>query len=197
MLFNKSGGVGWLAVFLGNPGPKYAGTRHNAGFMAADALAKREDISIARLRYHALTGRWELPGQTVLVMKPQTYMNESGVSVGEAARFYKLPPDHVLVISDDIALPCGRLRIRKKGSAGGHNGLKSIISHLGTDEFPRIRIGVGAPPAGGQEQIDWVLGVPRNQDWEDFSDACARAAQAIKELILHGPDRAMNKYNQL
>ena len=195
MLLSR-GGIQWLAVFLGNPGPKYAGTRHNAGFLAAEALEKQEHISVNRLRWHALTAKWEPDGQTVLVMKPQTYMNESGVAVGEAARFYKIPADHVLVVSDDIALPCGKLRVRTKGSAGGHNGLKSIISHLGTDAFPRIRVGVGAPPAGGQEQIDWVLGVPRNQDWEDFSSACTRAAEAVKAYILHGPENAMSKYNK-
>ena len=196
MLFQRSGGIQWLAVFLGNPGPKYAGTRHNAGFLAADALAKTEKLSITRLRHRALTAKWELDGQTVLVMKPQTYMNESGVSVGEAARFYKIPADHVIVVSDDIALPCGKLRVRIKGSAGGHNGLKSIIAHLGTDEFPRIRVGVGAPPHGGNEQIDWVLGVPKNQDWEDFSAACGRTAEAVKSYILHGANQTMNKYNQ-
>lgn len=196
MLFHKSGGVQWIVAFLGNPGPKYAGTRHNAGFLAADALAKSEGLAIVRLRYRALTARWELPGAAALVMKPQTYMNESGVSVGEAARFFRVPADHVLVVADDISLPCGKLRIRTKGSAGGHNGLKSIISHLGTDEFPRIKIGVGAPPSGGQEQIDWVLGVPRNRDWEDFSSACGRAAEAVKAYILHGADKAMSQYNQ-
>ena len=195
MLFH-GGGVQWLVVFLGNPGPKYAGTRHNAGFLAADALAKSENITIGRLRWHALTAKWELPGAAALVMKPQTYMNESGVAAGEAARFYKIPPERVIVVSDDIALPCGKLRIRTKGSAGGHNGLKSIIAHLGSDAFPRIRIGVGAPPSGGQEQIDWVLGVPRNQDWEDFSAACTRAAEAVKAYIRQGPEKAMSKYNQ-
>lgn len=194
MLFRR-GGVQWLAVFLGNPGPRYAGTRHNAGFLAADALAKSEGIAVNRLRHRALTARWELGDVSVLVMKPQTYMNNSGESVGEAARFYKIPPERVIVVADDISLPCGRLRIRRSGSAGGHNGLKSIIAHLGTDAFPRVKIGVGAPPAGGQEQIDWVLGVPRNRDWEDFSSACARAAEAVKEYIRHGPDRAMSKYN--
>jgi len=196
MLFQRSGGIQWLAVFLGNPGPKYAGTRHNAGFLAADALAKTEKLSITRLRHRALTAKWELDGQTALVMKPQTYMNESGISVGEASRFYKIPADHVIVVSDDIALPCGKLRVRIKGSAGGHNGLKSIIAHLGTDEFPRIRVGVGAPPHGGNEQIDWVLSVPKNQDWEDFSAACSRAAEAVKSYILHGANQTMNKYNQ-
>ena len=195
-MFRRSSGIQWLVVCLGNPGPKYAGTRHNAGFLAAEALAKKQGVTVSRLRYRALTGKWELKnGETALVMKPQTYMNESGVAVGEAARFYKVPADHVLVIADDISLPCGKLRIRVKGSAGGHNGLKSIISHLGTDAFPRIKIGVGAPPDRGAEQIDWVLSVPRNQDWEDFSAACDRAADAAEDYILNGPDRAMGKYN--
>ena len=195
-MFRRSSGVQWLAVFLGNPGPKYAGTRHNAGFLAADAFAKDQGISVTRLRYRALTAKWEAGnGDTVLVMKPQTYMNNSGESVGQAARFFKIPADHVLVVADDISLPLGKLRIRTKGSAGGHNGLKSIIAHLGTDEFPRVKIGVGAPPSGGEEQIDWVLSVPRNQDWEDFSGACARAAKAAREYIVNGPDKTMGKYN--
>ena len=195
-MFRRSSGIQWLAVFLGNPGPKYTGTRHNAGFLAADAFAKDRGISVSRLRYRALTGKWEAKnGETVLVMKPQTYMNNSGEAVGQAARFFKIPADHVLVVADDISLPLGRLRIRTKGSAGGHNGLKSIIAHLGTDEFPRVKIGVGAPPSGGQEQIDWVLSVPRNQDWETFSDACARAAAAVEDYIISGPEKTMGKYN--
>ena len=129
-MFGRSGPVQWLAVFLGNPGPRYNGTRHNAGFLAADALAKEQGLKVDRLRFRALTGRLDLDGVGVLVMKPQTYMNESGQAVGQAARFYKLPPERVLVVSDDINLPCGRLRVRPKGSAGGHNGLKSIIAHL-------------------------------------------------------------------
>ena len=195
-MFLRSGPVQWLAVFLGNPGPKYAGTRHNAGFLAAEALARDKGLSVSRLRFQALTARWDLEGTGVLVMKPQTYMNESGQAVGQAARFYKLPPERVLVVSDDINLPCGRLRIRERGSAGGHNGLKSIIAHLGSEDFPRIRVGVGAPPHGGAEQIDWVLGVPKNQDWEDFSQGCARAAMAVEDYILRGPQRAMETYNR-
>ena len=195
-MFRRTSGVQWLAVFLGNPGPKYAGTRHNAGFLAADAFAKDRGLSVSRLRYRALTTKWEAKnGDTVLVMKPQTYMNNSGESVGQAARFFKIPADHVLVVADDISLPLGKLRVRTKGSAGGHNGLKSIIAHLGTDAFPRVKIGVGAPVSGGQEQIDWVLGVPRNQDWETFSDACARAASAVEEYIINGPEKTMGKYN--
>ncbi len=195
-MLGRNGGVQWLAVFLGNPGPRYAATRHNAGFMAADALAKEKDVSITRLRFRALTAVCPMGEEQVLLMKPQTYMNESGQAVGQAARFYKIPPERVLVVSDDIHLPCGQLRIRTKGSAGGHNGLKSVIAHLGSQEFPRIRIGVGAPASGGQEQIDWVLEVPRNQDWELFSDACARAAGAVEDYIRYGPDKAMNTYNK-
>lgn len=195
-MFRRSSGIQWLAVFLGNPGPKYSGTRHNAGFLAADAFARERGVSVNRLRYRALTGKWEAKnGETVLIMKPQTYMNNSGESVGQAARFFKIPADRVLVVADDISLPLGRLRIRRSGSAGGHNGLKSIIAHLGTDEFPRVKIGVGAPPSGGQEQIDWVLSVPRNQDWETFSAACASAAAAVEEYIVNGPEKAMGKYN--
>ena len=195
-MFGTGGSVQWLAVFLGNPGPRYAGTRHNAGFLAADELAREKGVKIARLRFRAMTGRIELGGAGVLLMKPQTYMNESGQAVGQAARFYKIPPQRVLVVSDDINLPCGKLRIRERGSAGGHNGLKSVIAHLGSEDFPRIRIGVGAPPQGGAEQIDWVLGVPRNADWDDFSAACAHAAKAVPDYILLGPAKAMERYNR-
>lgn len=194
-MFSRSNGIQWLVVFLGNPGPRYANTRHNAGFLAADALSRSLGTGVNRLRFHALTGKADIGGEGVFLMKPQTYMNNSGVSVGEAARFFKVPADHVLVVADDISMPCGKLRIRTKGSAGGHNGLKSIIAHLGTEEFPRVKIGVGAPVHGGQEQIDWVLGVPKNQDWEDFSAACKRAAEAVEEYIRRGPDKAMGKYN--
>ena len=194
-MFSRSNGIQWLVVFLGNPGPKYANTRHNAGFLAADALSRSVGTGVNRLRFHALTGKAEIGGESALLMKPQTYMNNSGVSVGEAARFFKVPADHVIVVADDISMPCGKLRIRTKGSAGGHNGLKSIIAHLGTDAFPRVKIGVGAPVHGGQEQIDWVLGVPKNQDWEDFSSACRRAAEAVEDYIRQGPEKAMGKYN--
>ena len=196
MLFRRSAGFQWLAVFLGNPGQKYAGTRHNAGFLACDALARSESLRVDRLRFRALTAKWELPdGQSVLVMKPQTFMNNSGEAVGQAARFYKLPADHVLVVADDISLPLGRLRVRTKGSAGGHNGLKSIIAHLGTDAFPRIKIGVGAPGGGGQEQIDWVLGVPQGDDRTAIGEALFRAADAVEVILKDGFDKAMNQFN--
>ena len=195
MFFKPSGSVSWLIVFLGNPGPKYACTRHNAGFMAGDALAKKLGVSINKLRFRALTAAAEINGEKVLLMKPQTFMNLSGEAVGQAARFYKIPPERGLVVSDEISLPLGKLRVRPKGSAGGHNGLKSIIASLGSDAFPRIRIGVGAPPHPAYDMADWVLSVFRNQDLEDMLAASDRAAEAVTTYISDGPERAMNRFN--
>ena len=195
MFFAKSGGVKWLVVFLGNPGPKYECTRHNAGFMAADALAKDKGISINRSRFKALTATVDMGGESVLLMKPQTYMNLSGEAVIQAVKFYKIAPENVIVVSDEMSLPIGKLRIRTKGSAGGHNGIKNIIAHLGTDSFPRIRIGVGAPPHPDYDVADWVLSVFRNKDAEEMADAAKRAAEAVECYVLHGPERAMNRFN--
>jgi PTH1 family peptidyl-tRNA hydrolase len=195
MFLKSSGPVSWLIVFLGNPGPKYECTRHNAGFMTADAMAKKLGVSINKLRFKALTASAEINGEKVLLMKPQTFMNLSGEAVGEAARFYKVPPEHVIVVSDEISLPLGKLRVRPKGSAGGHNGLKSIIAHLGSDAFPRIRLGVGAPPHPDYDMADWVLSVFRNQDLEDMLSASDRAAEAVITYITDGPERAMNRFN--
>ena len=195
MLFKPSGSYTWLAVFLGNPGPRYALTRHNAGFMAADALAEAKGIRVDRLRFHALTGELRLGQERVLVMKPQTFMNLSGQAVGEAARFYKIPPEHVLVVSDEVSLPVGSIRIRLKGSAGGHNGLKSVISHLGTDAFPRVRLGVGAAPTSEYDMADWVLSTFRNEDAETIRAAAEQAAKACVCFIEKGPDKAMTQFN--
>ena len=195
MIFSKPSGVTWLVVFLGNPGLKYEGTRHNAGFMTADAFAKAHKLSINRARFRALTATCELGEEKLLLMKPQTYMNLSGEAAAQAVRFYKIPPQHVLVVSDETALPIGKLRIRTKGSAGGHNGLKSLIACLGTEEFPRIRLGVSAPPHPDYDMADWVLSSFRNQDAEDMAKAAARAAEAVECYILRGPERAMNLYN--
>ena len=195
MFFKKPGGVSWLIVFLGNPGPRYEMTRHNAGFMAADAMAKEKNVNINKARFKALTANCDIGGESVLLMKPQTFMNLSGDAVAQAARFYKIPPEHVIVVSDEISLPIGKLRIRTKGSAGGHNGLKDIIAKLGTDAFPRIRIGVGAPPHPDYDMADWVLSSFKNQDAEDMLAAAARAAQAAQCYITQGADRAMNRFN--
>lgn len=195
MLFKKTGGVTWLIVFLGNPGPRYEMTRHNAGFMAADAMAREKNLSINKSRFKALTATCDVGGESVLLMKPQTFMNLSGDAVSQAVKFYKIPPEHVIVVSDEISLPIGKLRIRTKGSAGGHNGLKDIIAKLGTDAFPRIRIGVGAPPHPDYDMADWVLSSFKNQDAEDMLAAAARAAEAAQCYISQGADRAMNRFN--
>ena len=195
MIFSKPSGVTWLVVFLGNPGLKYEGTRHNAGFMTADAFAKAHGLSINRARFRALTATCELGEEKLLLMKPQTYMNLSGEAAAQAARFYKIPSQHVLVVSDETALPIGKLRVRTKGSAGGHNGLKSVIASLGTEDFPRIRLGVGAPPHPDYDMADWVLSSFKNQDAEDMAKAAVRAAEAVECYILRGPERAMNLYN--
>ena len=163
--------------------------------VAAEAISKKHGISVNRMRFKALTGTYPLGGETVMVMKPQTYMNLSGDAVIQAVRFYKIPADHVIVISDEMALPVGKIRIKTKGSSGGHNGLKSIIEILGTEEFPRIRMGVGEPPHPEYDPKEWVLSAFRNRDAEDIADAAERVAAAVDSYISEGAERAMNKYN--
>ena len=195
MLFQKKAPVSWLVVGLGNPGVQYDNTRHNAGFLVVDELARRGGFSIQRVRFKALTAAAVVGGQGVLVMKPTTYMNLSGEAVGEAARFYKLAPDHVLVISDDVDLPLGKLRLRVSGSAGGHNGLKSIIQHLSTDQFPRLKVGVGGKPHPDYDLADWVLGKPQGEDKKVMDKAVQRAADAVECFLKDGPHKAMNQFN--
>ena len=191
----KSGGVDWLLVCLGNPGDQYENTRHNVGFQVADAVAERHNVPIQRLKFRALTNTISVGEEKVLLMKPVTYMNLSGEAVHEAASFYKIPPEHILVISDEVALAPGKIRVRRSGSAGGHNGLKNIIAHLGTDQFPRIRVGVGQKPHPDYDMADWVLGKFQGEDKKAVEEAVKKAADAAECLIREGVDKAMNCYN--
>lgn len=196
MIFKKSnGGYDYLIVGLGNPGAKYEMTRHNAGFLAVDLLAVKENLNIKKLKYHALIGDAVINGKKCLVMKPQTFMNNSGEAVGEAARFYKIPPERVIVISDDFSFDVGQIRIKRKGSAGGHNGLKSIIAHLGSENFPRIKVGVGKKPSEDYDIIDWVLGRFPKELEKDLKSALENAVDALPYIVNEEIDKAMNLFN--
>jgi PTH1 family peptidyl-tRNA hydrolase len=195
MFFRKAAGVRWIVVFLGNPGDKYAETRHNAGFMAADAMEKRAGVRISRLKFKALTAVADIGGEGALLMKPQTYMNLSGGAVQEAMKFYKVPLERVIAVSDDVTLPMGKLRIRRSGSAGGHNGLKDIIAKCGGEEFPRVKIGVGAPENPEMDMADWVLSSFTQREMSVMAEVSSRAAEAVETIISRGVDVAMNAYN--
>lgn len=194
-LRRKPGPAAWIVVFLGNPGAKYDGTRHNVGFMTAGIVEKAAGVKIDRLKFKALTSTCDLAGENVFLMKPQTYMNLSGDAVAAAMHFYKLPLDHIIAVSDDVALPAGKLRIRRGGSAGGHNGLKDIIEKCGGDDFPRIKIGVGAPPHPDYDMADWVLSSFSGKEAELIADAIKNAAKAVETIIASGIEKAMNVYN--
>ena len=196
MLFGKkSGAYDYIIAALGNPGAKYEMTRHNAGFLAIDMLAMKQNKEIKRLKFHALTCDAEIEGKKCLLMKPQTFMNNSGEAIGEAAKFYKIPPQNIIVLSDDISLDVGKIRIRRKGSAGGHNGLKSIIAHLGSEDFPRVKIGVGKKPNAYMDLADWVLGRFPKELEPQLKEALENANGAISLIVQDKFDRAMNLYN--
>ena len=195
MLFGTaSSAVEWLVVGLGNPGQKYANTRHNMGFLTVDLLAEEAGVQLNKVKFKSAYNILRFAGARCLVMKPQTYMNLSGEAVREAAQFYKIPPERVLVIYDDVSLPVGKLRVRPSGSAGGHNGIKNIIAHLGTQDFPRVKIGTGAPGEGG-DMIDWVIGVPSQADRKILLETFHRAIEAAACIIEHGCQKAMNDFN--
>ena len=187
--------VSFVVCGLGNPGARYDGTRHNAGFMAVDLLAAKQNIRVNRLKFKALYGEGEAGGARVILLKPQTFMNASGESVREALAFYKLPPERLVVLADDIALPPGKLRIREKGSDGGHNGLKSIIYQLSSDRFYRIKIGVGSPPHPEYDIVDWVLGRLCEEEKKTVGSAVERAAEAVSDIITLGYQKAAGKHN--
>lgn len=179
---------------LGNPGREYDGTRHNAGFVAAEKIAEDNGISIDSFERHALVGKGRMEGEKVLLIKPQTYMNLSGIAIRAALEYYKEPVESLLVIYDDISLEPGRIRIRQKGSAGGHNGIKNIIAELGTDVFDRIKIGVGQKPPR-YDLVDWVLGRFKEEDIPEMEKAIEKVSEAAGFIISEGTEAAMNKYN--
>ena len=184
------------AIFgLGNPGMQYEKTRHNAGFMAIDKIAEKFDGNLAKHKFESLFGECYIGDKRVLLVKPQTYMNLSGKSVVAVCGFYKIPIKNVIVLFDDISLEVGKLRVRRKGSHGGHNGIKDIIELTGTDEIARIKIGVGEKPNPEYDLKDWVLGKLPNDKLEDFDKALTKSVKAAEEIIKRGIDSAMNKYN--
>ena len=194
MIF-KSSGCDWMIVGLGNPGKEYENTRHNVGFRATDLLAGVLRTKIDRLKCKALTRMVTVQGQKVLLVQPQTYMNLSGAAVGALASYYKVKPERILVIFDDISLPVGRIRIRKDGSAGGHNGIKSIIQSLGSDQFPRVKVGVGAKPHPDYDLADWVLSRFSAQEEKALAPALENAANAALLLMEQGVEKAASAYN--
>ena len=197
MLFGKKPACDWLIVGLGNPGREYERSRHNMGFRALDLLAGMLGVSVKKAKFRALTAQASYRGQKLLLMKPETFMNASGMAVEQAVQYYKLPPERVLVLFDDISLAPGRIRVRPSGSAGGHNGIKSIISVLHSDEFPRVKIGVGEKPSPEYDLADWVLGqIPKAQQ-ALIDTALQHAAEAALCIVESGCQRAAAEFNGL
>lgn len=187
--------ISFIIAGLGNPGGDYTFTRHNAGFLAVDYFSEKYNFRVDRSRFRSLVGELTIAGRRGLVMKPQTYMNNSGEAIRDAADFYKLAPESIIVFCDDISLAPGKIRVRRKGSDGGHNGLKSIIYQLGSDEFPRVRLGVGAKPHPDYDLAAWVLGTFPDADKQLFFDALTRAADNLPLIVSGDLDRAMNILN--
>ena len=194
MLFRKPA-CDWLIVGLGNPGDNYVRTRHNAGFRALDCLAGKLGVKIDRAKFRALTAQATWQEQKLLLMKPQTFMNNSGLAVMDAVNFYKLPPERVIVVFDDISLPVGRLRVRADGSAGGHNGIKSIIGCLNSQSFPRVKLGVGQKPHPDYDLADWVLSNFTKDEDAHVARAAEAAAEAALTVLTEGVPAAAAKFN--
>ena len=193
---SNTGPVSFIIAGLGNPGAKYERTRHNIGFAAIDFLAAECGVKIDRAKYRSLTAEADVGGVRALLMKPETFMNNSGIAIADAAAFYKIPPERVLVLHDEISFDPGLLRIRRKGSAGGHNGLKSIIEHLGSEDFPRIKIGVGKKPSPEYDLADWVLGALPSSDAEAIAARFADIAEAARLIAAGKTDEAMSKFSK-
>ena len=188
--------VTYIVAGLGNIGKQYEKTRHNAGFLAIDYIAEKFGVKIDRVKFHATVAEANIGGARVLLMKPTTLMNNSGVAIGEAAAFYKIPPERVIVLHDEISFDAGIIRIRRKGSAGGHNGLKSIIAHLPGEDFPRIKIGVGKKPSPEYDLANWVLSKLSESDLQAMSERFADISGAVEDIIKGNIDAAMNKYSK-
>lgn len=193
--FSSAASPEFLIVGLGNPGAKYEFTRHNAGFLMLDRLCVEENFKINKIKFKSVIGEVTLSGHRCIALKPQTFMNNSGEAVRDAASFYKIPPEKIIVIFDDVSLPCGKLRIRRKGSDGGHNGIKSIIYHLNSDEFPRVKIGVGEKPHPDYDLADWVLSGFKKDEMEQLKSAVESACEAVRLIADGKTDEAMNRYN--
>lgn len=185
----------FIVVGLGNPGNKYTYTRHNSGFLCIDMLAEKLNFRVDRLKFKSLIADTTINGHRCIVMKPQTFMNNSGEAIRECANFYKIPPEKVIVIYDDISLDVGKLRIRRKGTDGGHNGIKSIIYHLNSDQFPRIKLGCGKKPHPDYDLIDWVISEFKKDELKALEPALENACKAIELLLDNQIDKAMNLYN--
>lgn len=190
-----SGPVEFIVAGLGNPGAKYEYTRHNAGFMAVEAVARKFGCRIDRIKYKSLCGECMISGKRTLLMKPSTFMNNSGEALREAMSFYKIPPERTLILFDDISIPFATMRIRKKGSDGGHNGMKNIIYLSGSDGFPRIKLGVGAKPHPDYDLADWVLSKFSDQELDALDKLNSRVCEAVELIVAGDPDKAMNMYN--
>ncbi len=187
--------IEYIVAGLGNPGKEYTFTRHNAGFLQIDYISQKLGVRIDRAKFKSLCGEAVVAGKRVLFLKPQTFMNNSGEAVREAAQFYKIPPENIIVFSDDISLEPGRMRIKRKGSDGGHNGLKSIIYHLSSDAFPRIKIGVGKKPHSDYDLAAWVLGKFSDEDKEKLMTVFENGHRSMELIISGDTERAMNLYN--
>ena len=195
MLFKKDNAENWLIVGLGNPGREYAHTRHNAGFRCLDLIAEALNCKVDKLKFQGLYNQVSYNGKKLFLLKPQTYMNLSGRSVVQLSAYFNIPPQRIIVLFDDISLPPGRLRIRGNGSAGGHNGIKSIIQELGSQDFPRVKIGVGAKPHPDYDLADWVLSGFSAKEEKDLKVALDNGAKAALAIIDEGVSEAANRYN--
>ena len=200
MLFHRkclsqTGPVDWVIAGLGNPGQSYENSRHNTGFLVLELLSQRWGIPVGKLKFHSLYGTGVALGARVLLLRPQTYMNRSGEALRECLRFYKVSSQRTIVVYDDVSLPTGKLRIRAKGSDGGHNGIKNILYHLQTDDFPRVKMGIGAPAHPDFDMKDWVLNTFSAKEFPIVQAALPRACDAVEEILQYGVLSAMNKYN--